>query len=158
MWLNSFFSKTKQNECEDTIQPSINDDKVNEDKVNEDKVNKNKVNEDKVDKDKVTEDKVNKCKVNEESIKILSKNEEELIAKTDLQERVEHVKIVHNNLQAIQNKQDLNVSNDNINTKKNEEINNCKIEAVLRIIPVLEKNIQTLTKKVNINRYVNKIF
>lgn len=143
MWLNSFFSKTKKNECEDTIQHSNNEDKVNEDKVNEAKVNKDKVIEE---------------KVNEESVKILSKNEEELKIKTDLQERVEHVKIVHGNLQAIQNKQDLNLNTDITNAKKNEEINNCKIEAVLRIIPVIEKNLQTLTKKVNINRFVNKIF
>ncbi|KAL4126848.1 hypothetical protein QTP88_011056 [Uroleucon formosanum] len=108
MWLNSFFSKTKKNEFEDIIQHSNNEDIVNKDKVIEEKVN-------------------------EESVKILSKNEEELKIKTDLQERVEHVKIVHKNLQAIQNKQDLNLNMDITNAKKNEEINNCKIETVLRI-------------------------
>lgn len=133
MWLNSFFSKTNKNECEDTTQHTINEDKVNEDKVEEDKVK-------------------------EESIKICEKKEEKPIIKADLPERVEHVKIEEENLPALQNKQDLNLNNDTTNTKKNEEINNCKIEAVLRIIPVLEKNIQTLTNKVNINRFVDKMF
>jgi len=143
MWLNSFFSKTKKNECEDTIQHTINENKLTEDNINENKVNEDKLNED---------------KVNEESIKILSKNEEELIIKADLQDRVEHVKIVSENVQALQNKQDLHLNNDTTNKKKIEEVNNCKIEEVLRIIPILEKNIQTLTKKVNINKIVNKMF
>lgn len=136
MWLSSFFSKTKKNECEDTNQQPINEDKLNDDKVDEDKHN---------------EDKLHKDKVDEESIKILSKNEEEPIIKADLQERVEHVKIVHENLQALQNKEDLHLNNDTTNTKKNEQIKNCKLEEVLKIIPVLEQNIQTLTKKVNIH-------
>lgn len=148
MWLNSFFSKPKDNGCEATTQNCTNEDKADEDKVNEDKVNK----------DNVTEEKVNEVKVVEESVKILSKNEEELIIKNDLQERVEQVKKVHENIQAIQNKQHLNCSTETTNSKKNEEINNCKIEAVLRIIPVIEKNLQTLSKKVNINRFVNKMF
>ncbi|XP_003248222.1 kinesin-like protein KIP1 [Acyrthosiphon pisum] len=149
MWLNSFFSKPKDNVCEATVQNCTNEDKVDEDKVDEDKVDEDKADEDNVNKDKVTEEKVNEVKICEESVKILSKNEEERIIKTDLQERVEEVKIVHENIQAIQNKQDLNCSTDTTNTKKNEEINNCKIEAVLRIIPVIEKNLQTLTKKVS---------
>lgn len=153
MWLNSFFSKPKDNGCEATTQNCTNEDKADEDKVNEDKVNKDKVTE-----EKVNEEKVNEVKVGEESVKILSKNEEEPIIKNDLQERVEQVKKVHENIQAIQNKQHLNCSTETTNSKKNEEINNCKIEAVLRIIPVIEKNLQTLTKKVNINRFVNKMF
>jgi len=91
--------------------------------------------------------------INEESVS--SNNEEKPTITADLQKGVEHVNIIPTNFQ---DKQDLNLNNNTTNTKTNSEINNCKIEDVLKIIPVIEKNIQTLTEKVNINELVYKIF
>lgn len=132
MWLSYFFTSTKDNEPENCI---------------------------------------NKDNVNDESINISSKEEEEPEI-NDLRNRVEKVKEIHKKLQALQNKQDIHLNNNTTNTfqdkdlpcaSKNKdeeklEINNCKIEDVLRIIPVLENNIQSLTEKVNINRFVSKMF
>jgi len=122
-------------------------------------------------KDNGREDIINKDKVNEESINISSKHEEEPVIK-DLKNRVEKVKKIHTKLKELQNKQDLNLISNITNTlcnkdkqcastNKNEnnlEINNYKIEDILRIIPVIENNLQSLTEKVNINRFVVKIF
>lgn len=132
MWLVNFFTKTKNNGREDDI---------------------------------------NKDKVHEESINISSKHKEEPVI-NDLKKRVEKVKKIHTKLQELQNKQDLNLNNNLINTlrdkdkqcastiknENNLEINNYKIEDILRIIPVIENNLQSLTEKVNINRFVVKIF
>ncbi|XP_003240938.1 myb-like protein D [Acyrthosiphon pisum] len=122
MWLINFFTKTKDNEREYNI---------------------------------------NKDKVNEESINISSKHEEKPVI-NDLKNRVEKVKKIHTKLQELQNKQDINLNNNTANTlrdkdkqcastNKNEnnlEINNYKIEDILRIIPVIENNLQSLTEKV----------
>jgi len=133
MWLSNLFTKTKDNEHEDSI---------------------------------------NKDKAKEESINISSKQEKESII-NDLKIRVEKVKMIHAKLQALQNKQDLNLNSNTTNTllqdkdkrctttKKNEEkleINNYEIEDVLRIIPIIENNLQSLTEKVNIFRFVCKKF
>ncbi|XP_025192823.1 LOW QUALITY PROTEIN: myb-like protein D [Melanaphis sacchari] len=122
MWLSNFFTKTKSNECEDSIDKDI---------------------------------------VDEESINNPSNHEEEPVI-NDLKKRVERVKIIYAKLQTLQNKQDLNLNNC-INTvqeknvqytsmnenENNLEINNCKIEDVLSIIPIIETNLQTLTEKVS---------
>ena len=132
MWVINLFTKTKNNEYEESI---------------------------------------NKDKVNEESINISSKHKEEPVI-NDLKKRVAKVKMIHIKLQALQNKQDLNLINNTTNmirdkdnecastneNKKNLETNDYKIEDILRIIPVLENNLQSLTKKVNINQFVSKMF
>jgi len=133
MWILDLFTKPKDNEREEAVEQSTNE--------------------------------------NNESINTSSNNKEEELILDDLKNRVEHVKTVHDKLQALQNKQDSNLNNDTTNNvqekdeqcvstndnEKNVEINNSKIEDVLRIIPVLEENLQTLTEKVNINRFFNKI-
>jgi len=130
MWLSNLFTKTKNNEC---------DEGNNEDIVNEESIN-------------------------------ISSNQEEIPFINDLKEKVERVKKIYAKLQTLQDKQDLNLNNkytDNIQEKndqgtsknedeKNFEINNCKLEDVLRIIPIIETNLQTLTEKVNTNIYTNK--
>lgn len=122
MWLSNLFTKTKDNEREDSI---------------------------------------NKDKVNEEYINISSKHEEEPVI-NELKNRVEKIKKIHTKLQELQNKQDLNLNNNTTNnltdegkqcesTNKNEnnlEINKYKIEDILRIIPVIENDLQSLTDKV----------
>lgn len=130
MWLSNLFTKTKDNEPEDYI---------------------------------------NKNNVNDESINMSSKHEEEPVI-NELKNRVEKVKMIHAKLQALQNKQDFNLNNNTTNTpqdtdkqcvsmnknEKNSEINNCKIEDVLSITPVMENNLQSVTDKVNINRFVSQ--
>lgn len=120
-------------------------------------------------KDNGREDSTNKDKVNEELINISSKHAVEPVI-NGLKNRVEKVKIIHTKLQALQNKQDLNLNTTSTlpdkdkqcaSKNKNEkklEINNCKIEDILRIIPVIENNLLSLTERVNINRFVGKIF
>ncbi|XP_060843837.1 protein PF3D7_1417600-like [Rhopalosiphum padi] len=106
---------------------------------------KTKINED----ENTIQQSVNENTINEETNEISLKNDKEPIIKTDLEKRVEDVKIIHENTQALQNKQDLNLNCHSITDIKNhEEINNCKIAEVLRIIPIIEKNLQTLTDKV----------
>lgn len=130
MWLSNLFTKTKNNEC---------DDNNNEDIVNEESIN-------------------------------TSSNQEEKPFINDLKEKVELVKNIYAKLQTLQDKQDLNLNNNYTDTaqekidqgtstnedKKNVEINNCKLEDVLRIIPIIETNLQTLTEKVNTNICTNK--
>lgn len=131
MWLSNLFTKTKNHECDDSFKENI---------------------------------------VNEESINILS-NQEEKPFINDLKEKIERVKKIYAKLQTLQDKQDLNLNNyrDNSQEKndqgtstkedeKNLEINNCKLEDVLRIIPIIETNLQTLTEKVNTNICTNKYF
>lgn len=123
MWLSNLFTKTKDNERE--------------------------------------EDSINKDKVNEENINISSKHEEGPVI-NELKNRVEKVKKIHTKLQELQNEQDLNLNNNTTNTlpdkgkqcastNKNEnnlEINKYKIEDILRIISVIENDLQSLTDKV----------
>lgn len=123
MWLSNLFTKTNNNECNDSINEDI---------------------------------------ANEESINVSSNQEEEPVI-NDLKERVERVKMIYAKLQILQNKQDLDLNNNCTNTvdekhdqctstnenEKNLEINNCKIDDVLKIIPVIESNLQILTEKVN---------
>jgi len=132
MWLSNLFTKTKNHECDDSNKEDI---------------------------------------VNGESINI-SSNQEEKPFINDLREKIESVKKIYAKLQALQDKQDLNLNNnytDNTQEKndqststnedeKNLEINNCKLEDVLRIIPIIETNLQTLTEKVNTNICTNKYF
>jgi len=99
----------------------------------------------------------NENMINEETVEIVLNNNDEPIIINNLEKRVEDVKIIQENIQALENKQDLNV-NCITDIKNNGEINNCKIAEVLRIVPIIEKNLQTLTEKVNINRFANKIF
>jgi len=113
-------------------------------------------------KDNGREDNINKDKVNEESINVSSKHEEEPVI-NDLKKRVEKVKKIHTKLQELQSKKDSNLNNNTTNiprdkdeqcasTNKNVnnlEINNYKIEDILRIIPVIENNLLSLTDKVN---------
>lgn len=112
MWL---FRKTQQI---DTVQHSVNKDKVNEEKENE----KQPIN-----------------------------------AFEYLKEKVENVKIIHEKLE-VQKNLNNNTTNtlrendqqcESTNENENVNINNCKIQYVLRIIPALEKNLQTLGEKVN---------
>ncbi|KAL4126380.1 hypothetical protein QTP88_010602 [Uroleucon formosanum] len=124
MWLSNLFTKTKDNERE--------------------------------------EDSINKDKVNEENINISSKHEEGPVI-NELKNRVEKVKKIHTKLQELQNEQDLNLNNNTTNTlpdkgkqcastNKNEnnlEINKYKIEDILRIISVIENDLQSLTDKVS---------
>lgn len=98
---------------------------------------------------------INENIINEETVEIVLNNDEKPIIINE--KRVEDVKIINENIQALENKQDLNL-NCITDIKNHEEINNCKIAEVLRIVPIIEKNLQTLTDKVNINRFVNKIF
>jgi len=130
MWLSNLFTKTKNHECDDSNKEDI---------------------------------------VNEESINI-SSNQEEQPFINDLKEKFERVKEIYAKLQTLQDKQDLNLNNnyeDKTQEKndqgtstnedeKNLEINNCKLEDVLRIIPIIETNLQTLTEKVNTNICNNK--
>lgn len=92
---------------------------------------------------------INANMINEETVEIVLNNDDEPIIINDLEKRVEDVKIIHENKQALENKQDLNL-NCITDIKNHEEINNCRIAEVLRIIPIIEKNLQTLTDKVNI--------
>ncbi|XP_050063731.1 uncharacterized protein PF3D7_1120600-like [Aphis gossypii] len=123
MWLSNLFTKTKNHECDDSNKEDI---------------------------------------VNEESINI-SSNQEDKPFINDLKEKVERVKEIYAKLQTLKDKQDLNLNNNYIDKaqekndqststnedEKNLEINNCRLEDVLRIIPIIETNLQTLTEKVS---------
>ncbi|XP_027836476.2 myb-like protein D [Aphis gossypii] len=85
---------------------------------------------------------INENMINEETVEIVLNNDDEPIIINDLEKRVEDVKKIH------ENKQDLNF-NCITDIKTHEEINNCKIAEVLRIVPIIEKNLQTLTDKVS---------
>ncbi|XP_025196826.1 uncharacterized protein LOC112595742 [Melanaphis sacchari] len=87
--------------------------------------------------------------INEETNQIPLKNDTEPIIKTDLEKRVEDVKVILDNIQT-QNKQDSSLNcHSTTDIKIHEEINHCKIAEVLRVIPIIEKNLQTLTDKVS---------
>ncbi|XP_060879930.1 metacaspase-2-like [Metopolophium dirhodum] len=108
-------------------------------------------------KDNGREESINKDKINEESINISLKHVEEQVI-NDLKNRVEKVKKIHTKLKELQNKQDLHLNNNTTNTlsdkdeqcaSTNKNENNYKIEDILRIIPVIENNLQSLTEKVS---------
>lgn len=92
---------------------------------------------------------INENMINEETVDIVLNNDDEPIIINNLEKQVEDVKIIYENKQALENKQDLNL-NCITDIKNHEEINNCKIAEVLRIVPIIEKNLQTLTDKVNL--------